>query len=60
VKYSASLLSTWNNESDQAQTQTQRTNLMEWLPDLWSASDPCLDDFVMCSEEFEQMYGKNE
>jgi hypothetical protein len=56
VKYSASLLSTWNNHPDPAQRQTQINEPVEWLQDLRRDSDPCLEDFKAFSEEMQKTY----
>jgi len=60
VNYAGSLLCTWNNQPDPAQRQTQMTDPVEWLWDLWGDSDPCLEDFEAFSEEMQKMHRNKE
>jgi len=57
VKYTVRHLSTWNNHLNPAQRQTQMTNPVEWLRDLWRHSDPCLEVVEAFWEEMHNMYG---
>jgi hypothetical protein len=60
VKYSASLLTTWNNDPDPAQRQTLIADPVKWLRDLRRDSDPCLEGFDPFSEEMQMLYGNKD
>jgi hypothetical protein len=60
VKYTASLLSMWNNHPDPAPRQTLMTDPVKWLRVLRRDSDPWLEDFEAFPEEMQQMYGHND
>jgi hypothetical protein len=57
VKYAGSLLSKWNNYPDPVQRQTQMTDPVEWLRDLRTDSNPCLEDFEAFSSAMQKLYG---
>jgi len=56
VKYTASLLSTWNNHPYLAVIQTELMDPVDWLRDLQRDSDHSLDDFKSISKEMEMGY----
>jgi len=57
IIFGVSLLSTWNHQTDPAGRQTQMTNWVEWVRDLWRDSDPYLEDFADFSQVMQKMSG---
>jgi len=56
VKYAVSFLDTWNDHPDITQRQTENTDPSEWASDLREATDPCVENFELFTNELQKMY----
>jgi len=60
VKYVISLLDAWMNHQNPTLRPTVMIDPSEWAGDLSADSDPCLQEFDLCSQQVAKVYGKKD